>query len=193
MINFDPINAQNIYRLMMNRHFYIFTLFSRPKTVIILLVLQISYRDNVFVFFIFIFLFFIFYFFFLFYFILIWLLCLTWTFSEVSLLFLMAWHYKRLTSYRQNTITSRKSTCGSIFVLTSDILSVWYTLKMLGKFSWVIVGWLKKFIILGNYYPIEPSSDLTYILGNYFYLNIERIFTNSIGNGGLGTCCPVVG
>ena len=36
---------------------------------------------------------------------------------------------------------------------------------MLGKYSWVIVGWLKKkkIIILGNYYPIEPSSDLTNI------------------------------
>ena len=67
-----------------------------------------------------------------------------------------------------------------------------YTLKMLGKFSWAIVGWLKKFTILRNYYPIEPSSDLTNI-GQLFYLNIERIFTNSIGNGGLGTCCPVVG
>ena len=46
-----------------------------------------------------------------------------------------------------------------------------YTLKMLGKFSWVIVGWLKKkkFIILGNYYPIAPSSDLTNI-GQLFLL-----------------------
>ena len=37
--------------------------------------------------------------------------------------------------------------------------------------EWVIVGWLKKkkFIILGNYYPIEPSSDLTNI-GQLFLL-----------------------
>ena len=40
---------------------------------------------------------------------------------------------------------------------------------MLRKFSWVIVGWLKKFTILGNYYPIEPSSDLTNI-GQLFLL-----------------------
>ena len=43
---------------------------------------------------------------------------------------------------------------------------------MLGKFIWVIVGWLKKkkkIIILGNYYPIEPSSDLTNI-GQLFLL-----------------------
>ena len=44
-----------------------------------------------------------------------------------------------------------------------------YTLKMLGKFSWVIVGWLKKIHNFGNYYPIEPSSDLTNI-GQLFLL-----------------------
>ena len=37
-----------------------------------------------------------------------------------------------------------------------------YTLKMLGKFSWVIVGWLKMITILGNYYPIGTSSDLSW-------------------------------
>ena len=45
-----------------------------------------------------------------------------------------------------------------------------YTLKMLGKFSWVIVGWLRKLTILGNYYPIEPSNNLTNI-GQLFLLN----------------------
>ena len=49
----------------------------------------------------------------------------------------------------------------------------------LGKFSWAILGWLKKIIILGNYYPIEQSNNLTNILGNYFYLTIGRIFTNT--------------
>ena len=64
-----------------------------------------------------------------------------------------------------------------------------YTLRMLGKFSWVIIGsvkkniilgnyypigqffgWLKKIIILGNYYPVEPSNNLTNI-GQLFLLN----------------------
>ena len=45
-----------------------------------------------------------------------------------------------------------------------------YTLKMLGKFSWVIVGWLKKFVILGYYYPFKHLSVLTNI-GQLFLLN----------------------
>ena len=51
---------------------------------------------------------------------------------------------------------------------------------MLGKFSWVIIGWVKKNIILGNYYPIEPSSDLTNI-GQLFLLKYVVIIAQLVG------------
>ena len=52
---------------------------------------------------------------------------------------------------------------------------------MLGKFSWVIVGWVKKKnIILGNCYPIEPSSDLTNI-GQLFLLKYVVIIAQLVG------------
>ena len=50
----------------------------------------------------------------------------------------------------------------------------------LGKFSWAILGWLKKIIILGDYYPIEPSSDLTNI-GQLFLLKYVVIIAQLVG------------